>query len=78
MKLEVKQHMLGPWLGRLGIAEGHKAVLRKHLNDHNAYRAHVEPLPDSPDVDLTWKAGWPVSSNEVAFLIEAAQGRETL
>lgn len=71
MKLEMKDFLLGPWLGKLQIEEEHKKTIRKHLHSHEIYRKTVSPYKDD-DPDLTWKAGWPHSSNEVLYLIEAA------
>lgn len=70
MKLEIKEYLLGPWLGKLQIEEEHKKSIRKYMESHQMYRKGVAPY-SMEDPDLTWKAGWPQSSNEALYLIEA-------
>lgn len=75
MKLEIKDFLLGPWLGKYEIEEEHKTAIRKHMGSHKMYRLSMSPYPNTKeDPDLTWKSGWPVSSNEALYLIEAPSG----
>ena len=72
LKLEMKEYLLGPWLGTIQIDEELKVLIRKCLANHASYRAHMGGLPDDAEPDLSWKSGgWPKSANEALFFIEA-------
>ncbi len=70
-KKRLLEYMLNTYMNTLPIPDGNKTALRMAYSDFSSYAKYVRSLPNGPEPDLTWQAGWKQSSIEVSNMIEA-------
>lgn len=70
LKYDLLQHLLNNWLDSVQLEPTVKDTLRRYLQHHDAYRAHVQAFPGEADCDMSWKLGWPKSGELALQLIE--------
>ena len=73
LKMRIKNHLLGVFFEGAGKAVNadHKSCLRQVFSSPEEYRKKFG-FPQKPEEDLSWKAGWPASSD---LLVRVMQDR---
>lgn len=68
MKFKLKSHLANHWLDEFKIPPEHKVVMRSMMESHESFFIYFGS-PNDADVDLSWQAGWAISSSMIARLM---------
>ena len=70
MRFCLKAELLGQQLDRRRFSHDVNAKLREMFCSVHGYRTHLRPLPDQPDIDVTFLTRWPLSAQRYLDAVE--------